>query len=333
MAGAADVGGSLFGGHEEKRERSEFLISRLLTFMWLPQFSCPECREALVQDTAGAFLCVSCQQRYERRDGIYRFLTRSRSDQAAPFLRQYRAVREQDGYHETAPEYYRMLPVVAQSNPRAGEWRVRRESYAHFQQRALPGVWQGPIRALDLGAGSGWLSHRLASFGHHAVAVDRLDDDIDGLGACRHYPVAFAVVVADFDALPFEPAQFDVVILNSSLHYSADPTATLSEAKRMLVSGGSLVVMDSPMFSHTRDGHAMVDAQRQAFTAHYGVSDVIRSGVGFLTFGDLDRLAGALGLRGRFFPSRGPLGWRVRRHLSRLRLRRAPAACGVWVAQ
>src|SRR5258708_22130200 len=102
--------------------------------MWLPEFACPECRGALVQDTGGDFLCVSCEQRYERRDGIYRFLSRSRSDGAAPFQQQYRSVREQDGYRETAPEYYRMLPVVAQNNPRAAEWRMRRESYAHFQQ-------------------------------------------------------------------------------------------------------------------------------------------------------------------------------------------------------
>jgi SAM-dependent methyltransferase len=301
--------------------------------MWLPQFVCPECRETLVQGTAGAFLCVPCQQRYERRDGIFRFLSRSRSDRAAPFAQQYRTVREQDGYRETAPEYYRMLPVVTQNDPRAAEWRIRRESYAHFQQRALPRVWRGPIRALDLGAGSGWLSHRLASFGYHAVAVDRRDDDVDGLGVCRHYPVSFAVVEADFDTLPFEPAQFDVVVLNGSLHYSPDPTATLNDARRMLVPGGSLVVMDSPMFSHASDGRAMVDAQRHAFTAHYGVKDVIRPGVGFLTFGDLDRLADELGLRARFFPSRGPLGWRLRRHVARLRLRRRAAAFGVWVAR
>src|SRR5437870_9561561 len=141
--------------------------------MWLPRFACPECRGPVVEDTSTGFQCVSCRQRYERRDGIYRFLTRARSEAAAPFAHQYRAVREQDGHRVTAPEYYRMLPVVAQHNPRAAEWRIRRESYAHFQQRALPGVWQGPIRALDLGAGSGWLSHRLASFGHRVVEIGR----------------------------------------------------------------------------------------------------------------------------------------------------------------
>jgi SAM-dependent methyltransferase len=194
-------------------------------------------------------------------------------------------------------------------------------------------VWQGPIHALDLGAGSGWLSHRLASFGHHAVAVDRLDDEVDGLGACRHYPVTFAVVEADFDALPFEPAQFDVVILNSSLHYSADPAATLGEARRMLVPGGALVVMDSPMFFRASDGRKMVDAQRHTRASDDAVTTMARPGVGFLTFADLDRLASDLGLRPQFFRSRGPFGWRFRRQLSRLRLRRSPAAFGVWVAQ
>src|SRR5689334_4426298 len=252
--------------------------------MWLPQFACPECRETLVQDTAGAFLCLSCQQRYERREGIYRFLSPSRLHTAAPFAQHYRLIREQAGYRETAPEYYRMLPVVAQNNPCAAEWRIRRESYAHFQQRALPGVWQGPIRALDLGAGSGWLSHRLASFGHHAVAVDRLDDEVDGLGACRHYSVSFAVVEADFDALRFAAEQFEVVILNSAVHYSPDPAATLREAKRVLVEGGSLVVMYSPMFLSERDGRKTADAQRNAFVSHYGVTDVVRPGVEFLTF-------------------------------------------------
>lgn len=301
--------------------------------MWLPRFVCPECRTAATEETSGGFACPSCGQSFERRDGIYRFLNRARSEAAAPFLRQYRVVRERDGYRETAPEYYRMLPVVAPTDRRAAEWRIRRESYAHFQHHALPAVWKGPIRALDLGAGSGWLSHRLASFGHRVVAVDQVDDDADGLGVCRHYPVAFPAVQADFDALPFDGSQFEVVVLNGSLHYSPDPVATLVEASRMLAAGGTLVVMDSPMFARERDGRAMVEAQSRAFATEYGVSDVVRTGVGFLTFADLSRAAAAVGLRGRFVPSRGPAGWRVRRQLSRLRLRRMPAAFGVWVAQ
>ena len=106
--------------------------------MWLPRFVCPECRTPAAEDTSGGFICPSCGQSFERRDGIYRFLNRARSEAAAPFLRQYRVVRERDGYRETAPEYYRMLPVVAPNDRRVWEWRIRRESYAHFQHHTLP---------------------------------------------------------------------------------------------------------------------------------------------------------------------------------------------------
>ncbi len=88
------------------------------------------------------------------------------------------------------------------------------------------------MRVLDLGAGSGWLSHRLATLGYRVVAVDRLDDEADGLGACRHYPIAFPAVQADFDALPFEPHQFDLVVFDGSLHYSPNPAATLARGAR-----------------------------------------------------------------------------------------------------
>lgn len=301
--------------------------------MWVPRFVCPECRRRVSDQSDGALSCLACDRRFDRRQGIYRFLIRRETDRAERFVRQYRTVRERDGYRGQSAEYYRMLPIVPNDDPRKAEWRIRRESYMTLLSLALPGISRNPSRVLDLGAGNGWLAHRLASRGHSVVAVDRLDDDVDGLGACRHYPVPFPVVQADFDALPFESGEFDVAVLNGSLHYSDDPIATLAEARRALAAGGSLVVMDSPMFSRRRDGQAMVDAQMRSFAADYGVADAVRVGAGFLTFDDLKHAAAALGVSGRFFPSCGPIGWRVRRQVGRIRLRRAPAAFGVWVAR
>lgn len=303
--------------------------------MWLPRFACPDCHAPTlaIDDEDGGLWCDRCGQRFDRTGGIYRLLPRTRSTVSDRFVRQYRAVRERDGYRQEDAEYYRMLPVVKKDHPRAAEWRIRRESYAQFQSRAMPGVWHGPVRVLDLGAGSGWLAHRLASFGHSVVAVDRLDDEMDGLGVCRYYPVTFPVVQADFDALPFEDQQFEVVALNGSLHYAADPVATLAEAKRVLADRGSIVVMDSPMFADAKHGRAMLEAQMRMFATEYGIVDAEQPGVGFLTFDGLRRAGDALGLQSRFFPSRGPIGWRMRRQLARLRLGRAPAAFGVWVAQ
>jgi SAM-dependent methyltransferase len=190
-----------------------------------------------------------------------------------------------------------------------------------------------PLHILDLGAGSGWLSHRLSSLGHRPVAVDALDDEVDGLGAARHYSTPFPVVQADFDALPFAPGQFDLVVFNGSLHYAPDTAATLERAHRMLAPGGALVVMDSPMFRADRDGSAMVSDALRRFTLDCGLTDAMQQGLGYLTFALLAAIAARLQLRPLFVASRGPLGWRLRRHLARFRLRRAPAAFGLWVAR
>jgi hypothetical protein len=64
-----------------------------------------------------------------------------------------------------------------------------------------------------------------------------------------------------------------------------------------------------------------------------GLTDVVPQGSGYLTFARLAAFAEQLQLRPEFLPSRGPLRWRLRRHLARVRLRRAPAAFGLWVAQ
>jgi SAM-dependent methyltransferase len=248
-------------------------------------------------------------------------------------MRQYRLVREQQKYRSACPEYYRILPCVLPDDPHAAEWRLRRESFAHLQRRALPAVWRGPARVLEVGAGSGWISHRLAADGHAAVALDCLEDETDGLGACRHYPVPIVAVHADFHALPFVARQFDLVVFGGSLHYSPDPAAAIAEAGRMLAPGAVLVVMDSPMFASDRDGREMVAALARHLEQSCNLREVISPGIGFLTFASLERATSVLGLHGRFYASSGPIGWRLRRRLSQLRLGRSPAAFGVWVAR
>lgn len=300
--------------------------------MWTPPFACPQCRASL-EEAQGVWHCRACDRHFGRSQGLYRFLSPADQAALAPFHAQYRRVRERDGYRERSPEYYRKLPLVSPDHPRAAEWRIRRETYAQFQVRALPPTWSGSLRVLDLGAGNGWLTHRLSASGCDAVAVDRLDDEEDGLGACRHYPLSFPAVQADFDRLPFCDASVDLVVLNGSLHYAADPARTLAEARRVLAPGGAVAVMDSPMFVHAEAGARMVDEQRRRFRDEYGVGDVVSDGVGFLTFAALADACRALGLHGRFFPTRGPLMWRLRRQLARARIRRAPAAFGLWVAR
>ncbi len=293
--------------------------------MWLPEFACPECGDEL----ASAF-CVGCGRRYVERDGIWRFLGAARQATLDPFLRRYRLVRAREGRHRTDAEYYRALPAVEGSDRQATEWRIRRETYGNLLRRLFAAAPQG-VRVLDLGAGCAWLSHRLSELGHRVVAVDVLDDEADGLGAAAHYGVRFPVVQADFDRLPFAPAQFDVVVFNGSLHYAADAATTLRGAHRMLTPGGAVVVMDSPMFEEDRDGRLMADDAARRIEAQLG--EDARHGVGYLTFAGLNAAAAALELGTAFVPSHGPFAWRMRRRLAKFHLRRAPAAFGLWVAR
>jgi SAM-dependent methyltransferase len=274
--------------------------------------------------------CQQCGCRFERRGRLFRFLSPKRAADAEPFITQYRIVRAADGYRDRSPDDYRRLPEVSSDDSRRAEWRIRRESVEHLERHALG---SRRLRLLDLGAGSGWLSNRLAVAGHHVVAVDRLDDEADGLGACQHYDAPFAAVHADFDALPFEPAQFDLTIFDGSLHYSDDPAATLAEARRMLVPGGAIAIMDSPMFDDEAAGRAMIASQLRRFAANPGVERPLQGGVGYFTYRRLTEMTASLGLAGRFVCSRGPISWQLRRQIGRMRLGRAPAAFGVWIAR
>src|SRR6266513_1525194 len=137
----------------------------------MPAFICPQCASPLTVSPGSAPTCRACGAEIPLRHGIYRLLKPGRLQEIEPFLAQYRRIRGDDGYRQRGAAYYRSLPEVDARDPQAATWRVRRR----FRGR--------PLRILDLGAGSGWLSARLNEVGHSCVAVDWLDDVEDGLGA------------------------------------------------------------------------------------------------------------------------------------------------------
>jgi SAM-dependent methyltransferase/predicted RNA-binding Zn-ribbon protein involved in translation (DUF1610 family) len=300
---------------------------------WIPAFACPECGSTLVARAAAgaatrAWTCPSCDAEVACRGGIVRFLSDARLAQVEPVIAQYRRVREQDGYRPRPTAYYRALPHVSHGDPQHAVWRIRQESFRHLCGRVLPRLGRRPLRVLDLGAGNGWLSHRLTLLGNVCVAVDWLDDLDDGLGAARHYPTAFTRLQADFDHLPLVSGQFDAVIFNASLHYSANPIATLRYASKALVDGGALIVMDSPVFVSEADGRRMLAEREQGFADRSGRA--VEWGAGYLVVDGLARTATEAGLLLRRIPSRGGPGWAFKRWLAGRKLQRQPASFGIW---
>jgi SAM-dependent methyltransferase len=298
--------------------------------MWLPRFQC-ECGGIFSTQPSAVFSCPACGARLEQEGGVFRCLPPARLAEAEPFLAQYRVVRQRDGYRADRAEYYRSLPDVEAGDPQRHIWRIRQRSFQRLMRVLRSRKATPPPAVLDLGAGSGWLSYRLTKAGCRPVAVDLLLDDLDGLGARGHYDVAFPCVQADFDALPFVPAQFDVVVFNGSLHYAPDVASTLCRASRMLAPRGTFVVVDSPLFEQESAGHSMRARNRERLRTEYGVVLPIEPGEGFLTFARMTACAATLGMSPRFFPSYGGLRQRLGWMASRL-ADPDPAHFGVWVA-
>src|SRR5262245_9466196 len=142
--------------------------------MWVPLFVCPECERPL---GAGAPVTCGCGRVYEQHQGIHGFLTEGRRAASETFSRQYQRVRHGDGHHALTAALWHELPEVPKTCDASHEWRIRRESYDRLLASVLG---PRPRRVLDLGAGSGWLSARLAGQAHQVVALDRLDDEGDG---------------------------------------------------------------------------------------------------------------------------------------------------------
>ncbi len=314
------------------------------------RFVCPACLAPL-EAASDSLCCPADGRRYPFEAGIGRFLLPERAVIFEPFLRDYQTVRADEGWGRPDPAYYRSLPHVAADDPHWDVWQVRERSYATLIARVLRPLEADrgrPLSILDLGAGCGWLAYRLAQRGHRVAAIDISTDELDGVGAhvwyreteARHAlakPEArcaaadtatgyFVPIQAEFDRLPFDGDQFDLVIFNASLHYSTNYPVTLIEALRVLHADGAIVMLDSPFYRNPASGAAMVRQREATFRQKYGfASDAIRT-EGYLTGRTLQALAARLGIRWRIIYPIPRWRLRLRAWKARWRGEREPAA-------
>jgi SAM-dependent methyltransferase len=186
---------------------------------------------------------------FDCRDGIWRFLPPDRQVYYEQFMREYQTVRQAEGRGSTDAGYYRSLPFVDLTGQFSADWQIRARSFRTFLSDVLQPMertLQRPLRVIDLGAGNGWLSYRLAQRSHYVAAVDLIDNPFDGLGAHVYYDAAFTPVQAEFDRLPLTDSYIDLAIFNASLHYATRYETTLGEALRVLQPAGQIVILDSP---------------------------------------------------------------------------------------
>jgi ubiquinone/menaquinone biosynthesis C-methylase UbiE len=216
------------------------------------------------------------------------------------FLIEYGFIRRAEGRGSDDAAYYRELPFRDVTGRNSAMWAMRARTYHYFESKILPPLEKKAgrrLHVLDLGAGNGWMSYRLSLRNHFSVALDIFRDDRDGLLAARHYPRVPPLVEAEFDRLPFGTASFDLIVYNSSLHYSTNYEATLAEARRCLRRVGKIAILDSPVYRRKEHGELMIAERHAKFQSQYGFrSDAIPS-IEFLDKGTLNSRARSLNLR------------------------------------
>jgi SAM-dependent methyltransferase len=244
------------------------------------------------------------------------------------FLLDYAGIRRAEGRGSPEPEYYRALPFRDLTNRNGAQWAIRARSYRHFERRVLPKIEieaGTPLDILDLGAGNGWMSYRLALRKHRPVALDIFTDENDGLRAARHYPVRFPCVEAEFDRLPFADGSFDLAIYNSSIHYSTDYRRTLMEARRCLRGTGRFAIVDSPVYKQPDHGERMRAERHTQFELEYGYRSDTLPSIEFFDEVTLEAMAREMNIEwSRTQPWYG-LKWALRPLKAKLASRRPPS--------
>jgi len=238
------------------------------------------------------------------------------------------------------------LPYL-RGGPLARQWAVRARSFEVLVGEVvapLAARLGRPLSVLDLGAGNGWLSWRLALAGHSAIALDIREDEVDGLGAARMLAAQTLMAGAEgrmhlrpgsFDAIPAPDASVDLAVFNAALHYALDLPAVLAEAARVVRPGGRLAIVDSPFYRREADGLAMVAEKKAGAAQRFGEGADVLLAPPFIEFLTRERLAEASAASSLAWRRRRvlyPLWYEVRPLLARLRGRRPPSRFDVWVS-
>lgn len=133
---------------------------------------------------------------------------------------------------DETPTHARSFASVAQEYDRS------RPSYPADAVTWLIGEHRlgGPLKVLELGAGTGLLTELVVAAGHEVLATDPLPEMLEHLS--RRLPDV-ATAVATAESIPVPSRSYDVVLCAQSFHWFDHPVA-LAEIARVLRPGGVL---------------------------------------------------------------------------------------------
>jgi ubiquinone/menaquinone biosynthesis C-methylase UbiE len=125
---------------------------------------------------------------------------------------------------------------------------AERAAWDRILARVIPAG--GPLDALDVGSGTGFLALELAARGHRATGIDfapamvaKARDKAASLGLAARFEEG------DAENLPYADGSFDLVISRHVLWTLPHPERALDEWRRVLRPGGRLAVIDGAQYT------------------------------------------------------------------------------------
>ena len=159
--------------------------------------------------------------------------------------------------------------------------------------RAL-GMLLPRLRVADLGCGEGYLTIEAARWAAQVVAVDRSDTVLDRAKslAARRRVTNVTWKRGELEKLPVKDQSVDVALLSQALHHAANPARAVTEASRITIAGGRVLILD--LREHREEwvraklgdrALGFSDGELKRMLVDAGLSDV-RVGVGASKSGD-----------------------------------------------
>jgi SAM-dependent methyltransferase len=103
-----------------------------------------------------------------------------------------------------------------------------------------------PLRVADIGCGDGYLTIEASRWASRVIAVDRSQAVLERARELskRRRVRNITWRRGEIERLPIRDESVDVAILSQALHHAEEPARALSEAARILVPGGRVLVLD-----------------------------------------------------------------------------------------
>jgi SAM-dependent methyltransferase len=168
-------------------------------------------------------------------------------------------LRDGDGYHD------RVWEAIPEGGCPPRDLELRRD-FLFEMARAAMTAERPSLRVLDVGCGEAQLTYELAAAGFQVVGVEVAEEPLRRARS-RHPELDLRVIPPDGE-WPLADAGFDLVWAGEVLEHVTDTLTFLSQARRVLCSGGVLA-LTTPAHSRLSLLRLALSPSRGAFEAHF----------------------------------------------------------------